>query len=156
MKFRKYKYALLTAIFSFCLWFIFISNYIDEKLGGEKDLVILNGKMFGAPQYLIKEGLNFAYTQERETGWDGQFHYYITHDLLNKKETSKSIDNPPYRYNRPGIGILIGPLLHIFNVKILSPYVFTLIQGLTVSLGSYFGFLALSEIYEKNGFLILL
>ena len=36
------------------------------------------------------EGLNFAYTQERETGWDGQFHYYITHDLLNKKETSKS------------------------------------------------------------------
>ena len=38
----------------------------------------------------------------------------------------------------------------------IPPYVFTLIQGVVVSLGSYFGYLAISTIYDKNGFLILL
>ncbi len=103
----------------------------------------LSSKMFGVPVELQKKGIEPLYMTDTDTGWDGQFYYYIANDLMAKKDTLKHIDSDAYRYQRIGLPFLAKTLSFIFFQNWVSPFVYyltslLLILGATVVGASYF------------------
>lgn len=124
------------------VWILLFNIYTENNLGSQKEYAILSAKMWGTPEWLENEqNINATYDREHETGWDGQFHYYIANDWLNEKETSNNIDNPPYRYGRPGIAPFIWLMQKTNILNSIGPleyiYILGTIYAIAVGTGYY-------------------
>ena len=62
--------------------------YLERTLEGDINNHILAGEMFGTPSELVQKGIKPLYHGEGQTGWDGQFYYYMANDLLGLKDTA--------------------------------------------------------------------
>ena len=97
-------YTVLVGIISL----ISMSIYVYNGLGGEFSYYLLTSKVFGVPQELATRGIEPMYFGNNELGWDGQFYYYISNDLLGTKDTISHIDSPSYRYQRIGSPLFVA------------------------------------------------
>ena len=138
-------FTLLAAVL--CL--VTMSLYLSGTLRNNIDFHFLPGKMFGVPEDLAKRGIEPLYLSEKETGWDGQFYYYMSNDLLGLKDTPNHIDTPSYRYQRIGLSLYAAGFSRLLGQSWVSPLVFY-ISYLTLVLIATWG--AARIVRDRGGF----
>lgn len=95
--------------------------YLERTLQGDINNHILAGDMFGTPVDIKDRGIKPLYYGPGNTGWDGQFYYYISNDLLGLKDTPIHIDAPSYRYQRVGMSLFAALTAKIALQEWVSP-----------------------------------
>lgn len=114
---------ILTGVMS-CL----LLSYIGKSFGGNFEYTIRSSTYFGMPEKIRTElGMPYTYTDGQTLGWDGQFYYYISNDLLGLKDTSIHVDSPSYRWQRIGFPFLAWTISKILFRKYVTAkiYLFT-------------------------------
>ena len=107
---------LLATLFSF-------GYYYANSLEGSIDNHMLSSEMFGIPQELAAHGLKPLYGPG-QSGWDGQFYYYMSNDIMGVKDTAKHIDAPSYRYQRIGLSLYAATVAALTGQDWVSPSTF--------------------------------
>ncbi len=77
--------------------------YRENVLRGDIANHTLSARMYGVGAVMAKHGIRPFLEGEAETGWDGQFYYAISNDLLARTDVAKHVDAPAYRYQRIGL-----------------------------------------------------
>jgi hypothetical protein len=95
--------------------------YSARTLDGNADNHILASEMFGTPEELKDRGVKPLYKGEKQTGWDGQFYYYMSNDILALKDTPNHIDAPSYRYQRIGMSLYAAIFSKVIGMDWVSP-----------------------------------
>lgn len=98
--------------------------YLQRTLKGNIDNHILAGEMFGVPAAIAAHGVEPLYHGKGMTGWDGQFYYYISNDLLGRLDTPRHIDMPSYRYQRIGLPLYVAAAAALTGQSWVSPTTF--------------------------------
>ena len=99
---------------SFCI-------YLERTLNGNINNHIFSGEMFGVPVDLKERGIKPLFYGPSQTGWDGQFYYYMSNDILALKDTASHIDSPSYRYQRVGLSLYAATVAKILGMDWVSP-----------------------------------
>lgn len=117
----------LTALFSALVLLIYVPN----TLQGDFSQHVLPSKMFGVPEQLRQHGFSELYGPN-ESGWDGQFYYYMANDIFATKDTAAHLDAPAYRYQRIGLPLLANLLARMTFQSWVSPVLYYLTTLLLV------------------------
>ncbi|HDL7823838.1 TPA: hypothetical protein PXP39_001478 [Yersinia enterocolitica] len=127
MEFIKKNKIKIFIIFVFLVYTLFsFGIYQARTLNGNINNHILAGEMFGVPTVLKDKGLSALYTGPKGTGWDGQFYYYMSNDVLALKDTPNHIDSPSYRYQRIGLSLYAAIVAKALGMDWVSPTVYFL------------------------------
>lgn len=121
---RSLLFALMLTGIMACL----LLSYIGKCYGGNYKYAIMSSTYFGMPEEIRTElDMPYTFTDGKALGWDGQFYYYISNDLLDLKGTSIHVDAPAYRWQRVGLPFLARIIsLIIFREYVTVPvYLFT-------------------------------
>lgn len=142
-----------------CLVFIFATLtafefYLHRTLKGDINNHILSSEMFGVPDALQKKGIQALYGAG-QTGWDGQFYYYISNDLLGLKDTPKHIDAPSYRYQRVGFSLYAATVAVLTGQDWVSPRIFFLSYFVLVLAATWFGAQLLAKLNQPPALILL-
>lgn len=134
---NNYRYGILavvliTLVFSLSALFI----YVPKTLEGDFNKFFLPSEMFGVPHELKDHGINALYSKY-ESGWDGQFYYYISNDILGVTEVPEHIDAPSYRYQRIGLPLLANIVSHITFQDWVSPFLYYATSLVLILLATY-------------------
>ncbi|MDN0076830.1 hypothetical protein QU481_18445 [Crenobacter sp. SG2303] len=121
---RKYRPSLLVAFVFLFFTLTSFSIYLTRTLNDDINNHILAGDMFGVPSELREHGVKPLYYGPGQTGWDGQFYYYIANDILALKDTANHIDAPSYRYQRVGLSLFVAIVSAITGNNWVSPSTF--------------------------------
>jgi hypothetical protein len=121
---NSYKKNLLIVLIFLIYTLGSFAFYHEGTLNGDLDNHILSGEMFGTPEQLKERGIKPLFTGEGQTGWDGQFYYYISNDLLGVKDTPEHLDAPSYRYQRVGLSLYVALVSKISGKDWVSPTTF--------------------------------
>ncbi|HDL7750002.1 TPA: hypothetical protein PXP51_002376 [Yersinia enterocolitica] len=125
MEFIKKNKIKIFIIFVFLVYTLFsFGIYQARTLNGNINNHILAGEMFGVPTVLKDKGLSALYTGPKGTGWDGQFYYYMSNDVLALKDTPNHIDSPSYRYQRIGLSLYAAIVAKALGMDWVSPTVY--------------------------------
>lgn len=119
--FRKYRNSLLAAIIFAAFTLTCFGIYTSRTLQGDVNNHILAGEMFGTPAELKAHGIKPFFHGDGQTGWDGQFYYYMSNDILGIKDTASHIDSPSYRYQRIGLSLYVATLAALTGRDWVSP-----------------------------------
>ena len=95
--------------------------YYVRTLNEDINNHILAGETFGVPADLKERGIKPFYNGPGETGWDGQFYYYMSNDILALKDTASHIDAPSYRYQRVGLSLYAATVAKVLGMDWVSP-----------------------------------
>ena len=98
--------------------------YCARTLHGDVANHILAAEMFGTPAELKARGVKPLFTGPNVTGWDGQFYYYLSNDVLARKDTAAHIDAPSYRYQRVGLSLYAKTVATLAGRDWVSPRFF--------------------------------
>lgn len=121
---KKYRTSFLVAL-AFVIYTLFsFGIYETRTLDGDINNHILSGDMFGVPAALKEHGIKPLYYGAGNTGWDGQFYYYISNDIFALKDTSVHIDAPSYRYQRVGLSLYVATISALLGNNWVSPATF--------------------------------
>ncbi len=112
--------------------------YYERTLQGNISNHILPAELFGVPKALKARGIEPLY-HGAETGWDGQFYYYMSNDLLGIKDTAAHIDSPSYRYQRIGLSLYSALIAKITARDWVSPKFFFLNYFFLILVATWFG-----------------
>ena len=112
--------VVLNLVVMLTLLLIYFSNYLNEKLQN----AFLTSTNFGVPPNLTSKGITPFFTEYNQSGWDGQFYYYISNDILNQAGTSAHIDSPSYRWQRAGFAIVVNTISKLFGQDWVSPLLY--------------------------------
>lgn len=131
------KLRLDSLIIHASLVFIFLnvifSIWVHHSFQGNYWGPFLPGAQFGIPQKEAEMGMY----PTSPTGWDAQFYYYESSDLLALGDAKDHIDNPPYRYQRIGMPMIAGITAKILGYETTPAWLYHLLQILIVSVGFY-------------------
>jgi hypothetical protein len=133
---RRLFQATLMAFVVFCVLWVAMGIWVHWSFQGHWWGPFLPGSHFGVPE--MERELYGIFPTSR-IGWDAQFYYYQSNDLLALGEASTHIDNPPYRYQRIGSPLLARLFATVTGQSVVSPILYHFVQIAVVSLG--FGFL---------------
>ncbi|MDG0794533.1 hypothetical protein OMP38_29605 [Cohnella ginsengisoli] len=139
---KSVPWILSLFVMVFTLWVLIVNN--QRSFNGHMWGSLLPGATFGVPEVSKAIGM-YPVTQ---VGWDGQFYYNISNDLLGNTDVPAHIDSPSYRYQRitvPLLANLLSKLLGYYSYT--PPLVFHLVQILLMGLAIYI----LSSFLIKKG-----
>ena len=131
------------------------SAYLQGTLENDVNNHILAGEMFGVPEELKARGITPLYYGPGQTGWDGQFYYYIANDLLARKDTPSHIDAPSYRYQRPGMSLYAATIAALTGQAWVSPKTYLLSYFLLVLAATWIGGSLLSSRGQHASLILL-
>ena len=131
--------ALITTFFAAIVTLTIMRIYTDSVLNGNLDNHVLSARMFGVPKALQEHGFKAFFQSDKETGWDGQFYYYIANDPLAQKDTAAHIDSDAYRYQRIGLPLLAWTASKLLLQDWVSPVVYYGTNVLVVLIATFFG-----------------
>ncbi|MBM6446951.1 hypothetical protein JQF37_25465 [Pseudomonas sp. MIL9] len=120
---RHWRPFLITLIFSIYTLVSF-GFYYERTLNGNIDNHILSSEIFGIPKNIENHGVKPLYQGDKDTGWDGQFYYYMSNDIFGTKDAAAHIDTPPYRYQRIGLSLYTAIIAKSIGKRWVSPAVF--------------------------------
>ncbi len=132
-KYKRYHMVLISCLFigtSFLTQFFYVSG----ELRGVFNHYMLTSALFGVPPYLLEKGISPHTQGMQNTGWDGQFYFYISNDPLDQLATSKNIDAPAYRYQRIGMPLVAFMFSRILILDWVPPWLFYLTNFLFILL----------------------
>ncbi|MGI4855816.1 MAG: hypothetical protein ACRYHA_02610 [Janthinobacterium lividum] len=156
MQRKKGIFLSLLATAIFLIWTAFSVNaYVKNSLDGKVSNTILSSQFFGVPEKLAGNGLRPAYADPNVSGWDGQFYFYMTSDILGRADAAKHIDSPSYRYQRIGPAILVKLAATALQRTWITPGFYLAIYFLLVACGTYCGGLILAR-FNANPLWVLL
>lgn len=119
-----------------------LAVYLNGPLQGDFRKFFLPAKMFGVPEKLRLHGISELFTDNTNSGWDGQFYYYISNDLLASGDTDDHIDSNAYRYQRIGLPLLASVAAKLTGQSWVSPesYYLTSLALILIAtgMGAYF------------------
>lgn len=92
---------------------------------------------WGVPDHAYTHGVTSLFMDDKELGWDGQFYYYMSNDLLGSDETARHIDAPSYRYQRIGIPFLASLFSHLLGSDYVTVAAFFFTQLFLVGMATY-------------------
>lgn len=124
--------VLLTAMVSIYT----MASYVKGPLNGNFDHFLMQADRWGMPDAIKERGVTPLYLDEWNSGWDGQFYYYIANDIFAQKDTASHIDADAYRYQRVGIPILSKLLSLALFQDWVSPFIYYLTHFLLILLGT--------------------
>lgn len=124
--------VLLTAMVSIYT----MATYVKGPLNGNFDHFLMQADRWGMPEAIKERGVTPLYLDEWNSGWDGQFYYYIANDIFAQKDTASHIDADAYRYQRVGIPILSKLLSLVLFQDWVSPFIYYLTHFLLIMLGT--------------------
>lgn len=124
--------VLLTAMVSIYT----MTTYVKGPLNGNFDHFLMQADRWGMPEAIKDRGVTPLYLDESDSGWDGQFYYYIANDIFAQKDTASHIDADAYRYQRVGIPILSKLLSLVLFQDWVSPFIYYLTHFLLILLGT--------------------
>lgn len=110
--------------------------YLLGPLQGNFNQIFLPAEKFGIPAQLKEHGITTLYKGKDETGWDGQFYYYIANDPLALKDTTQHLDISTYRYQRIGLPLLAKLVSKITGQTWVSPFTYYITSLLIVLLAA--------------------
>ena len=85
----KKLHILMAAVAAAALYhFMAFSFYLHGTLEGQINNHILAAEMWGTPAKMQARGIKPLYHGPVQTGWDGQFYFYIANDLLAREDSS--------------------------------------------------------------------
>jgi hypothetical protein len=119
----QYRTSLVVGLVFLLATLVTFGYYHANTLEGDIDNHILSSQMFGVPQELQAHGLKPMYGSE-QSGWDGQFYYYMSNDIMGVKDTAKHIDAPSYRYQRIGLSLYAAAVAALTGSEWVSPALF--------------------------------
>jgi hypothetical protein len=143
--------VLITLIFSSFI----VMKFVRGPLQGEFNHIIFPAEKFGVPADLKIHGLNELFKGDYETGWDGQFYYYISNDLFAVKDTKSHIDSPSYRYQRIGLSFAAKCISMLLGQTWVSPFTYYSTHLFFILLATGLSAKFFSS-HRKSPFLILL
>lgn len=117
----KWKFCITTVAIAAVYHFIAFSFYFHGTLEGQINNHILSAERWGTPAKLQARGIEPLYRGPIQTGWDGQFYYYISNDLLARSDAPGHIDSPSYRYQRVGMSLYAAAVSFLTGHKWVSP-----------------------------------
>ncbi|WP_227721658.1 hypothetical protein [Yersinia proxima] len=148
MEFIKKNKIKIFIIFVFLVYTLFsFGIYQARTLNGNINNHILAGEMFGVPTALKDKGLSALYTGPKGTGWDGQFYYYMSNDVLALKDTPNHIDSPSYRYQRVGLSLYAAVVAKALGMDWVSPSAYFLSYLFLLSAATWAG----ANLFSKLG-----
>ena len=100
--------------------------YRENALRGDIANHVLSAKSFGIADSLAQHGIKPFLTGDAESGWDGQFYYAISNDLLARTDVPKHIDAPAYRYQRIGLPLVAWVVSRLTLQDWVSPLTYFL------------------------------
>ena len=121
--------------------------YLERTLQGNINHFMLSAEKFGVPSHLAERGITTLYQGPQDTGWDGQFYYYISNDILGLKDTPKHIDAHAYRYQRVGLSLYAALFAKLSMQEWVSPKFFFLSYLLLISAAVWVG----ARLYQSRG-----
>ena len=133
------------------LLLIYFSNYLNERLQN----AFLTSTNFGVPPNLASKGITPFFTENNQGGWDGQFYYYISNDILNQAATSAHIDSPSYRWQRAGFAIVVNVISKLFGQDWVSPLLYFTVYFVLLAFALVIG-AKLFKLFDQSNNLILL
>lgn len=128
--------AILFFLFFFTLLFV---PYVNNGLNGHPDNFILSSKIFGLPKQILDKGLEPVLEGKDQYGWDGQFYYFISNDVLGSKDTAAHLDSPSYRYQRVGFPLFAKIVSLILLKSWVSPLLYLVTSILIVCFALGYG-----------------
>jgi len=135
---KNYKYILAVVFITFLVAFSYIRIYTVTELGGDFNKHFLPANMFGVPQALKDQGLDTLYKLPEQSGWDGQFYYYISNDILGVSDVPKHCDADAYRYQRIGLPLLANILAKVTFQDYTSPATYYMTSLLLILAATFF------------------
>lgn len=131
--------VVLCAIFTLIVSALTMSAYLRGPLDGHFDKYLMPAERWGFPAELQARGLEPLYRTDNDSGWDGQFYYFIANDLFAQKDTAEHIDADAYRYQRVGLPLFANILSKFALQDWVSPKMFYLANLLAILLGTMAG-----------------
>lgn len=125
-RFHRCSSVWLSLVITLLASLLAMSAYLTIALDGDIDHHMLPAAMFGVPQNLQAKGITPFYTEKKESGWDGQFYYFIANDVLATQDTPQHIDSPAYRYQRIGLPLLANVISKLLGRDWVSPTIYYL------------------------------
>ncbi len=127
---------MVLTIISLGITVVGLLNYVSTELAGNFQWLILPSKFFGVPDGL--KNIIVTICDDGSVGWDGQFYYYISNDILGLSDTASHIDAPSYRYQRIGLPLIAYLVAHIMGYSIVSVEIFTLVYIVILTAATYY------------------
>ena len=138
MNYKTNKFAILSCAFFVIYTLISFAFYYERTLQGDLNNHILAGEIFGVPDALKQHGIKPLY-HGPASGWDGQFYYYMSNDLLAQKDTPKHIDAPSYRYQRIGLSLYTAVVAKVLGMNWVSPTLYFVSYFALILFATYVG-----------------
>ncbi|WP_036169900.1 hypothetical protein [Massilia sp. 9096] len=149
-----YRASLAAALVFLVVTLSLFGVYAARTLKGNIDNHILSSQMFGVPAEVSAHGIRPLYGP-KESGWDGQFYYYMSNDLLARRDASQHIDSPSYRYQRIGLSLYAAIVARLTGQHWVSPVTFFVSYLLLIVAATVAGARLLAR-YDAQPWLILL
>lgn len=135
---QKMQWVFFVLGMALILGVLFI-GFVGKCYAGDTNYAIMSSTYFGMPEYLQND-VHLPYTylwteNNQQVGWDGQFYYYISNDLLGIKDTANHIDYDAYRYQRVGLPLLAWIISKLLFRKYVSVSVFLIVNYMILLLG---------------------
>ncbi|HEF4733402.1 hypothetical protein SB379_23265 [Burkholderia multivorans] len=111
--------AFVTAVLAWICLELFLSGRLI--LGHFSHFTMPSDK-FGLPARLREHGLTTFFRVA--DGWDGQFYYAMSNDVLALRDTVDHLDTPAYRYQRIGIPLIANIVSKLMGQTWVSPLVY--------------------------------
>jgi hypothetical protein len=144
---NNFKYSsLVTVVLTLLFCTLVLTIYVPKTLLGNFDFHVLSSKMFGVPSELRQKGISELYSKF-ESGWDGQFYYYIANDILASKDTAEHLDAAAYRYQRVGLPLLAHIVSRLTFQDWVSPSLYFLTSLGLILIATYMA----AEYFRKRG-----
>ena len=105
---RRYSilFPSLVALTTLGMGVLLMAFYLGGELRGNLDWSILPSAQYEIPEALTARGFEPLYIHRGQSGWDGQFYYYIANDITAQTDAKYKVEMSPYRYQRIGVSLL--------------------------------------------------
>lgn len=135
-KIIKYRHIFFTFL-AMSVVYLNILHFAGTVCGGNVNWMIFSASIWGIPQE-IEVGQNMVplFQDGKTVGWDGQFYYYISNDILGVKDTPEHVDMPSYRWQRIGLPFCAYVISKVFGLAQVSVACFVLTNFFIVFLAT--------------------
>lgn len=130
---NKLKIDIIHSVIIFIISFSIFGIWVQHSFQGNYWGPFLPGDNFGIPP---KESQIGMYPTSK-VGWDAQFYYYQSNDILAQGDEYLHIDNPSYRYQKIGMPLIARIVSIMFGQQITPPFLYHLLQFLIVAIGFF-------------------
>lgn len=131
--------CLLPGVITALAAYVSMTKYYHGPLNRNFSHYLMPAKRFGIPEALVAKGFTPLYLEQKDSGWDGQFYYYISNDLLGVTDVPSHIDADAYRYQRIGLPVIAKVVSVFIGAKWVSPELYYATQLALVLIATVLG-----------------